>query len=317
MTPLSPRIESVLGLDVAKDTVTLHDLESGTTATIANTRDALLAALAPFTNRALAVCEATGGHEDALLAALLTLAIPAHRADGARISRFARSWRQAKTDRLDAEVLALYGRERGHHLPRWTPPLPHQLELAALVRRRIELVAARKADRTRIKGPRAAVTDSIARALHFYDAEIAILEAAIASLVANSPQLAARKAVLRTLPGCGDTVCAAIMAIMPELGFIPRRQAASLAAVAPHPRDSGNFRGRRTTAAGGRRSLRPALFIAALTAVRGDNQLAAFFHRLVANGKSKRLALVAVMRKIIVIANARLAELYKAQPQLT
>lgn len=313
MTHLPVPCEAVLGLDVAQDSVTLHDLASRRTLTVANTDAALTAALLPFRDRQLAVCEATGGHEAVLLAVLLELGIPAHRADGGKINAFARSLHLAKTDRLDARTLALYGRERGATLPLWTPPAACQIELTALVRRRADLVATRKAERTRAKAPgAAAVAPSLARSLAFLDSEIKDLETALANLIAATPELTQRKTTLISIPGVGGIVATSMLALLPELGQLSRRQAASLAGVAPHPDQTGTTRNRGRTK-GGRRVLRPVLFIAALTAVRGDNQLSQFYKRLLAAGKSKRLALVAVMRKIVVIANARLKELY-AQP---
>jgi transposase len=310
MPQLQPRIEAVVGADVAADTLTLHDLPTGRTRTIANTPAALAEALAPLAGRALLVCEATGGHEANLLAAALALGLPVHRADGAKASAFARSLRLAKTDRLDAQTLALYGRERGAALARYVP----QAALTALVRRRADLVALRQAERARAKGPGAgAIQASLARSLAFLDGEIAGLEEAIAGLIAATPDLARRRGVLQSLPGVGPTVAATLLALLPELGHLPRRAAASLAGVAPHPDQTGTSRNVRRTR-GGRRELRPVLFVAALTAVRGDNVLATFYRRLVAGGKSKRLALVAVMRKIVTIANARLAELTTPQP---
>jgi transposase len=314
MPQLQPRIEAVVGADVAADTLTLHDLPTGRTRTIANTPAALAEALAPLAGRALLVCEATGGHEANLLAAALALGLPVHRADGAKASAFARSLRLAKTDRLDAQTLALYGRERGAALARYVPPPAHQAALTALVRRRADLVALRQAERARAKGPGAgAIQASLARSLAFLDGEIAGLEEAIAGLIAATPDLARRRGVLQSLPGVGPTVAATLLALLPELGHLPRRAAASLAGVAPHPDQTGTSRNVRRTR-GGRRELRPVLFVAALTAVRGDNVLATFYRRLVAGGKSKRLALVAVMRKIVTIANARLAELTTPQP---
>ena len=307
MPKISGRIESVIGLDVAKETITLHDRSTGLTTTIANTLEAMLEALAPLRDRHLAVCEATGGHEDQLLAVLTSLGIPVHRGDGGRISAIARSFRRAKTDRIDAIMLAQYGAERGENLQRHAPPRDEHAQLAALVHRRIDLVEARKIERTRAKAPRAGLMEaSFARAIAFLDAEIERTDAAIKALFAMATDLAARKAILETIPGIAHTIASTLIALMPELGNTSRRRAASLAAVAPHPRDSGTSnQARRTT--GGRRMLRPILFIAALTAIRGHNPLASFFKKLVANGKPKRLALVAVMRKIIVIANARLA----------
>jgi transposase len=307
MTHLPAPIEATLGLDVAKDSVTLYDLVSRQCLTVANTQAALLAALQPFRDRRLAVCEATGGHERVLMEVLLELGIPAHRADGGKISAFARSLHRAKTDRVDARTLALYGRERGAMLPRWSPPPAWQQQLTALVRRRADLVAARKQERTRAKAPGAgAIAASLARTLSFLDAEIKELEAAIFQLIAATPELARRNAILLSLPGVGRIVAADLLAFLPEMGRLSRRQAASLAAVAPHPDQTGTTRNRgRTT--GGRRMLRPILFIAALTAVRSDNPFASFYHRLLAAGKPKRLALVALMRKLVVVANARLA----------
>lgn len=307
MPKTATRIESVIGLDVAKETVTLHDRLTGRTVTIANRAEALCDALAPLQDRALAVLEATGGYEDAALAVLASLAIPAHRGDGGKISAFARSLGRAKTDRLDARMLALYGAERGAGLARHAPEPESQAHLAALVRRRIELVEARKIERTRAKAPRAGLAGgSFERAIAFLDGEIERIGRQIEELFAKDRSLAARKAVLETIPGIAHATAAALLALMPELGRLSRRHAAALAAVAPHPRDSGTTQLRRKTT-GGRRSLRPILFIAALTAARGDTALARFFQRLVQAGKPKRLALVALMRKIVVVANAKLA----------
>ena len=311
-------IQSVVGVDVAKDTVTFHDLPSGQTVTVANTRAALLAAFEPLGDRELVVSEATGGHEDTLLAVLVTLGLPAHRAAGARVHAFARSLHSAKTDRLDAAVLARYGAERGAGLARWAPLAYHRGTLAALTARRRTLVEARKAERTRAKAPREAfIRASVERAIAFLDGEIVAIEADIACILDTVPELAAQKAVLKTVPGFGDVVTANVLALMPELGTLTRRKAAALAGLAPHPKDSGITNARRRTT-GGRRAMRPILFIAALTAVRGQSPIRDFYKRLLANAKSKRLALVAVMRKLIVIANARLAEINpKPQPQLT
>lgn len=308
MPKTSSRIESVIGLDVSKDSVTLHDRMSGRTFAIKNQHEALLEALGPLAKCSLAVCEATGGYEDQLLSVLVALGIPVHRADGSKVSAFARSLRSAKTDRIDAEMLALYGAERGETLKRYVPATEHLAELQALVRRRLTLVEARKIERTRAKGPRAGLLkDSCRRAIAFLDAEIDLLDKAIATLFSQNRHLEQRKAVLETIPGIAGATAAKLLALLPELGNASRRQIAALAAVAPHPRESGTIKPKRTTT-GGRRILRPILFFAALTATRGKNTLAKTYDKLINAGKPKRLALVAIMRKIVVIANARLAE---------
>ncbi len=301
--------EGVIGIDVAKASVTFYDQLSDTHGTVPNELDALIAAFTLFRDRSLAICEATGGHEDRLLVALHSLGIPVHRADGRRVSAYARSLHPGKTDRIDAQALARYGTERAAQLERHTPAEQAHIRLTALVSRRLACIEARKIERTRAKGPRAwLVADLIEQTLAFLDAQIAELDARIADILAHAPQLAQRRAVLETIPGIGTVTAITLMATMPELGTLTRRQAASLAALAPHPRDSGTSNlPRRTT--GGRRHLRPVLFIAALSTIRTKNPLAAFYQRLIANRKPKRLAIVAVMRKIITIANARLAQL--------
>jgi len=314
MTSFLRQIESVLGIDVSKDTVTLHDLATGRRATVPNTRLALTEALEALPGCELAVCEATGGYEDTLLAVLTALAIPAHRADGARVKAFLRSHgKRAKTDAIDAEGLALFGRERGAGLPRWRPASEDQAELVALVERRRDLVAIRAAEKNRRNAPRSAsgsalVREDIEAHIAELDRRIGAIDARIAGLLAGSAELAPRAKVLRSVPGIGPMLAPFLLAGMPELGSIGQGQAASLAGLAPHPRQSGKTDGHRTTR-GGRRFLRPPLFLAALAATRADNHLAQFYKRLLAAGKPKRLALVAVMRKIIVIANARLREL--------
>lgn len=309
MTQFPLPIDTVLGLDVAQNTIALHDLGTGTTRTLPNQIEALRAGLLPFRDRQLAVCEATGGHETQLLLVLTELGVPVHRADGGKIHAFSRSLHLAKTDRLDARTLALYGRERGATLSRWVPQPRDQRALASLVRRRADLVLARKIERTRAKAPGAAsIAQSLERFITFLDKEIAQLEQAIAGIIDTAPTLRRRYQVLVGMPGIGPKGAAAVLALMPELGLLSRRQAAALAGVAPHPDQTGTTRNRGRTK-GGRRELKPTLFIAALTAVRGKNPFARFYQNLLSAGKPKRLALAAVMRKIIVIANAKIKQL--------
>lgn len=309
MTQFPLPIDTVLGLDVAQDTIVLHDLTTGKTLTLINQSEALRTGLFPFRDRQLAVCEATGGHEAKLLAVLSELSMPVHRADGGKINAFSRSLHLAKTDRLDARTLALYGRERGSTLSRWAPQPSHLRALTSLVRRRADLVETRKVERTRTKAPGAQdIAQSLERFLVFLDKEIADIEQAITKIIETAPRLKQRYAVLIGMPGIGPKVAATILALMPELGALSRRQAAALAGVAPHPDQTGTTRNKARTK-GGRRALKPTLFIAALTALRGDNDLARFYKRLISAGKPKRLAISAVMRKIIVIANAKLNQL--------
>ncbi len=305
MISVSPQIQSVLGLDVAQDSVTVHDSGTGRTVTVPNEAAALRALLATVPACRLAVCEATGGHEDVVLAVLDELGLPAHRADAAKVKAYIGSFgKRAKTDAIDARWLARYGLDRDARLPRWTPPAAAQQTLKALIARRADLVAMRVQEKNRLQAPRTRA-DLTRR--------IATLDAAIEACLNADRRLAARAATLRTVPGIGPVLAATLQAIMPELGRLNRRQAASLAGCAPHPRQSGTRNAYRATR-GGRRQLRPLLFVAALVAARPQSPLATTYQALINAGKAKRLALTAIMRKIIVIANARLRD---AQIQLT
>jgi len=157
-TPIqSAAIQSTLGCDVSKDTVTLFDSATGKTITAANTAAALNAVLAPHAGSAalLAICEVTGGYEDELLRVLAHLAIPAHRADAARVKAFIRSCgTRAKTDPIDARHIAAYGLSRAASLPRWQPVPPEDASVKLLVMRRADLVAMRVQEENRRKAPR-------------------------------------------------------------------------------------------------------------------------------------------------------------------
>jgi transposase len=318
MTLLPVKIESVLGIDVSKDTVSLFDSATERTDTIANTTRALTAALKPFAGCRLAVCETTGGYEDKLLAVLHKLGLPAHRADGARVKAFIRSFGNlAKTDAIDAAWLARYGRERGDTLVRWQPPTPNQLKIEALVARRLDLVEIRVKESNRLAAPRSKpIAADLRSHIRELDRRIQALEARIDALIASCKAMELRTKVLRSIPGVGRVLAPLLLAMMPELGSLSRRQAASLAGCAPHPNDSGKTNGYRATR-GGRRQLRPALFIAAMAATRGQNPVAAAYRALLKNGKPKRLALVATMRRIVTIANARLRDVQMGPIQLT
>ena len=301
-TPIKAR---VVGVDVAKDTVVLHDLSSRQTMTVSNTLEALMIALAAYGSDDLLVCEVTGGYERVTLQAALNLHVPAHRADPSRVKSFIRSHGGlAKTDGIDARWLAQYGQERGPSLARWQARSVDRDTLAGLVRHRRDLVAQRVQASNRRGAP------GVGKLAPFLDAEIAFLEGqiksldrAIGELIQGVDALADDEKKLRAIPGVGPVVARALLALIPELGSLDRRQVASLAGLAPHPHQSGiSVKGTRTR--GGRRELRPVLFMAAMSAARSNSELKAFFQRLTQAGKPKRVAINAIARKIVVAANA-------------
>lgn len=308
---------AVLGLDVAKASIALHDVKSGRSRTVPNNRQALFDVLESYAGHDLAVCEATGGYEDVLLEVLASLGIPAHRADALKVRAFLRSHGiLAKTDAIDARGLACYGCDRIDSLTRWRPAVAVQDQLAVLVERRRDLVAMRAAEKNRLQAPRAAaIAEDVTSLIADLTRRIRTLQQRIADLIANSRQMHLAEQALRQIPGIGQTIAATLLAGLPELGAMTRQQAAALAGLAPHPRDSGNQRGHRTTR-GGRRTLRQPLFLAALTAIRKPGKLAHAYNALLQRGKPKRLALIAVARKIVVIANAKVRDALLTHKQI-
>ncbi len=312
MPQLPAPIETVLGLDVAQDSVTLHDLVTGRTVTVANTGEALLAALEPLRQRALAVARPP--------AVMRPCCSAAPRPGHPRPSR-----RRGQDQRLRA--LPASGQDRPARCPHPGPlrsragRRPGTLDTAARPPGRPHRTRAptrrsgggaqgraRPHHRSRRRRHRG-LAGPLPRLPGRRDRR-----AGDRHRRADRRDPAARAAPERADRTARDRQDRRRLALLPELGRLSRRQAAALAGVAPHPDQTGTTRNRGRTI-GGRRVF--ALFLAALTAVRGDNSLSHFYKRLVAAGKPKRLALVAVMRKLVVIANARIADLNTKTLQLT
>jgi transposase len=262
----------------------------------------------------LVVCEPTGGHEAPLLEECLRVGIACHRADTLKLKSFIRSFgTQGKSDAIDAGMLRAYGRERWQILPLWQAPDPDEVRLRALVRRRQELIAIKSAEQNRAKAPSGLdLTASFEAVIEAVEHQIQAVEAAMRELIAKNSTFKRRAAICSTMNGLGPIVVAKLLAILPELGSMTRRQVAALAGVAPHPNESGLKRGYRKIR-GGRPEVRSTLFMPALRAAAGKGEFAAFYKRLIANGKRPMVAIAAVMRKIVVTLNARLRDALSAQ----
>jgi transposase len=297
-----------VGCDVGKTEIVVYSSRDQTITTLVNEPISLARFADSLDPGCLVVCEATGGYEVALLDALVAADRPAHRADARKVKAFIRSLGTlAKTDAIDARALARYGQERHDRLQCWVPGDTEQLALHALVMARRDIVADKTAWNNRQKAPSAkAAYALIAPILTALDDQLAAINTAIASLV-QSGHLATRARVLQAIPGIGAVTAHSIVALMPELGTLDRKQAASLAGLAPHPKQSGQTNAYRRVR-GGRPILRQAMFMAAMSATRHNPALKAFYQRLIANGKKPIVALTATMRKLITIANAKIRD---------
>lgn len=306
MTVLERAPSTVIGVDVAKNTLMVFDQSAQKLTSVCNTGKAIAELIAALDPDVLVVCEPTGGHEARLVSALLARGIACHRADTLKVQAFIKSLgRLAKTDAIDARALAQYGDERWRQLPLFQVRDEAQEELARLVARRQDLVALKVAETNRAKAPGSKMlARSFKAILTCVQKQIDKVDERIEELITRSRDLSQRKQIYCSVPGVGTRTAIALLARLPELGTLTRRQAASLAGLAPHPRDSGTLKGYRKMR-GGRPHVRTSLFMAALAASRAKGPLHAFYQRLIKNGKKPIVALSALMRKIVVILNAK------------
>jgi transposase len=267
------------------------------------TKAALAQLAASLPEGAFVVLEATGGYERPLTEALFAAGVTYARMNPRQVREFARATgRLAKTDKVDAEMLAQMGEALK---PRPTRPLSRQRAiLAELVARRDDLVGMRVAEKNRRhQASDPAVRLSIERLIEALTAEIDALEKAIDELVAGDSELRELKRRLCSVPGVGPVVAAVLIAKLPELGEVERRPIACLAGLAPHACDSGQMRGKRMTW-GGRADVRRALYRAALSASQGENEFKHFRRSLQDRGKPTKVALIATARRLLECINA-------------
>jgi transposase len=225
-----------IGCDVGKTAIAVFDSRDNRAQSIPNRPDALAVFAKSIDLDCFVVCEATGGHEAALLAAMVSAGIPVHRADARKVKAFIRSYGTlGKTDAIDARALAV--------------------------------------------------------------------DAATTALIRDNAPLRQAVGTLTSITSIGVVTATSLLALMPELGRLDRRQVAALGGLAPHPNQSGASDGYRRTK-GGRPEVRKALFMAALSAARHHKTLRPFYEKLIAKGKKKLVALTAVMRKLLIICNA-------------
>jgi transposase len=248
------------------------------------------------------ILEATGGLEMAVITALLAAQLPVVRMNPKRVRDFARAHGLlAKTDALDARALALFG-------ARMRPPLrefadAERQQLAQGVMRQEQLTAQRAAERVRLQQTSQSVLrTSIERVIAFLGKELARIDKQLATWVAASETCRPQEVLLRSAPGVGPKTARVLLACMPELGRLNRREIAALAGLAPFACDSGQWRGKRRIQ-GGRPMVRRALYMASWSASRMANGFHDFYQGLVRRGKPRQLALLAVARKLLLALN--------------
>ena len=295
--------EIFVGLDVAKAQLDVAVRPSGEGWSVPNDEpgSAQLVARLRALRPTLVVAEATGGFERAAIAALATAGIPVVVANPRQVRDFARATGQlAKTDQLDAAVLALFA-ERVRPTPRPLPDAAAQL-LDALLTRRRQLLEMLVAEKNRLGFAPRPLHTSLRQHIRWLERQLDDVTAELARQVEHSPLWRAKDDLLQSVPGIGPVVSVTLLGELPELGTLSRQQIAKLVGVAPLARDSGTLRGKRMVW-GGRASVRTALYLAALSGRRWNPTLQTCYERLRAAGKPKKVALIACARKLLAILN--------------
>jgi transposase len=300
--------DTVVGIDVSKDRLDVHVLPGGQT--FAVTRDAagldeLAGRLLPLKPRVVAV-EATGGFETVVAASLAAACLPVVVVNPAQVRHFALAvGKRAKTDPIDAETIARFVAATNPEIR----PLPDEetRALADLVTRRRQIIQMIIAEKQREKRAPKRTRKSIVRLLKALEKELSSLDQDIDDAVLGSPAWREKEGLLSTVPGVGTVISRTLLAELPEIGTLDRRQIAALVGLAPFTRQSGQWRGQ-SFIGGGRATVRSAVFMGAMAATRHNPQLRDFHQRLIAAGKPKMVALIAVARKLLTILNAILRD---------
>ena len=303
---MPPAASVFVGIDVAKAELVMAIRPSGERWTVTNDDAGLQSLLTRLREAApaLVVLEATGGYERAAVAAIATAGLPLVVANPRQVRDFARATGQlAKTDRIDADTLALFA-ERVRPDPRALPTESAQA-LDALLTRRRQILGMVGAERNRLEHAVPAVRRGIVQHIRWLERQLHDVDDDLDRTIQASPVWRAKENLLRSVPGVGPVVSRTLIGDLPELGTLPRKQIAALVGVAPLARDSGTLRGKRLVW-GGRAPVRAALYMAALVATRRTPVIREFYHRLLTAGKPKKVALTACMRKLLTILNAML-----------
>lgn len=302
-------MENFVGIDVAKSHVDLYDSATNRHLRFENNRAGikkcikLLVSLEPE----LIVLENSGGYESELAIALDEASLPAAVVNPRRVRDFGRSVGQlAKTDKIDASLLARYA--EAVKPPRQRVGDRRNRQMKALVARRRQLVKMRTAEINRMEHIHdKAIARSINAVIRTIERELTKVEELLSDLLLQSPELQQKMQIAVSICGIGVTTATMLLTEVPELGELSRRQIASLIGVAPINRDSGKFRGKRMTG-GGRYHVRSRLYMPTVVACNHNPVIKKFYQRLLNKGKTKMTALVAAMRKLLVILNTIIAK---------
>ncbi len=300
--------EHYVGIDIAKDWFDVAVLGEKPTRQFANTKKGIreLVRWMSQTQPKLIVVEATGGYEEALLQALFEAELPVAQVSPQRVRQYARArGRLAKTDPLDAHLLAEYGKAIQPRL--FVGKSAERKQLSALVGRRNQLNAMLQAEKNRLRAQSGAIRSSLEEVIACLEAQLQQMDQKIHASIQKHTDLQAQEKLLRTAKSIGAVTAATLLADLPELGQLDRQEIAALVGVAPMNADTGKKRGYRKTK-GGRPDVRRTLYMATLTGIRHNPVLKPHYEQLRKRGKEKKVAITACMRKMLTILNAMMRD---------
>ena len=299
-----------IGIDVSKYKLDIFNSKTGEFVEIDNTKAAIrkyIRAL-EMSEDLYIIIDLTGGYEALCVNEFYVKGYNIIRAEGRKVKAFARALGiSAKTDKIDANILAQYGEKCFNTLRLYQP---YNNQIKKLVMRLSDIKQLLQQEKNRLKAPdnMQIVTRSIKQLINIYEKEIAKLENEIEIIIENDEELRKKYKLLLEQKGIGKKVAYILLGLLPELGYLNRREIAALAGVAPFARDSGTINGYRRTGTG-RIDVKKALFIAALVAIKYDEKMNLFYTNLTSRGKKKMVAVTATMRKIIITLNAKIKSL--------
>ena len=297
---------NIIGVDVASRNLDLHDLQNAEHTVIENTACAVRKFVRPCQRsnvHILVVMEATGCYEQTLVDVLHEAGIDCTVVNPRRIRQFGNGCgKLEKSDKIDARIIAEYGAIVDPSLKE--PLSPERRKLRALVHRRSQIISQRSAERNRMKQTRDRdIRTMIESSLNFYQRQLDEVDTQISAVIQTTAELVQQQEILNSCPGVGPATTGILLAELPELGELNRGQIAKLVRVAPIAKDSGTKEGRRRTFAG-RSMTRKVLYMAALVSTRDNPGCKAYYQTLVERGKPRKVALVAVMRKLVITLNS-------------
>ena len=300
-----------IGIDVSKDKLDIFNSSTGEFSQIKNDKKAIKEFISTFefSKQTLVIIDLTGGYEAVCVNEFCFAGFNVTRAEGRLVKSFAKASRQlAKTDKIDAKLLADYGCKMHEQLDLY---IPFENKLKPYIMRLSDMKDVLQREKNRLKAPNqdAFVLKCIKRTIGHFAKEIMLFEKSLKNLISTDNELHKKYNILLSQKGVGVKSAYILLGLLPELGHINRRKIAAIAGVAPYAKDSGTLSGYRFTK-GGRKDVKKALFMCALVAVRYDPKMKAFYDNLVQNGKKKMVANTAAMRKLVIILNAKCKELY-------